>query len=563
MPPDALSTLGESRSVPLGVGASRGKVVQRSARSALRRGLVVLLAGLACSSGSKAGPGAAPARPWGDRVVYEVFVRSFADSDGDGVGDLAGLTAHLDDLNDADPLTTTDLGVDAIWLMPIEPSPSYHGYDVTDYDGVNPAYGSLAEFDAFVAAAHARGIAVLLDFPLNHTSSQHPWFLDSEGGAGSPRRDWYVWSATNLGWQRPWDGSVAWYFLNGAWYWGIFSPSMPDLNYANPAVEAEIAEAMRSWLRRGVDGFRLDAVRYLVEDPATSSVADTPGTHALLARLRATLAAEFPDVLLVGEAWTSLETVATYWGAGDELQLAFSFDLADAIKAAALGGDASPVLNVLARTEAAYADRSFEAPFLSNHDQVRTLRALGGDVAAARVAAATLFALPGTPFVYYGEEIGMQGGVSSADQAKRTPMRWTATGPGYGFTTGTPWYAASEAPGVDVASERADPGSLWNLYRRLIAVRHARSALRHGSAIRSAVAGGGSGVLALLRGDAADRVLFVANYATTTSAPFTVSAAGTPTVIEAEGLVAPPAPAVDGTLVPGLAPRGFAYVALQ
>jgi glycosidase len=532
----------------------------------------ILLAGslTRCASSSSSTPTSAPAPSgwWQDRVVYEVFVRSLADSGGDGTGDLAGLTAHLDDLNDGNALSTTALGIDAIWLMPISPSPSYHGYDVTDYEGVNPSYGTLSDLDAFVAAAHARGIKVLLDFVLNHSSSQHPWFLDSMSGTGSPKRSWYLWSPTDLGWQVPWSGASGWHYsgTTAQWYWGIFSPGMPDLNYGTPAVEAQLEASMRFWLARGVDGFRLDAVRYLVEDAPTRSVQDTAATHALLQRIRGALQADYPDVLLVGEAWAPLETVATYWGGGHELQLAFSFDLADAIRASAGGGDASYVLNVLARTETAYADRSFEAPFLSNHDQVRTMRQLAGDAAAARVAAATLLAMPGTPFVYYGEELGMQGGATSDDRDKRTPMRWNGTSPGFGFTTGTPWYtsATPEASGVDVATQRADPGSLWNLYRRLIAVRHARTGLRHGAAVRPVVEGGGTGVLALLRDDPSDRVLFVANYATTTATgPFLVDVAGATTVIESEGLAGAPSPSGGKTLVPGLAPRGFAYVGLQ
>ena len=532
----------------------------------------VLLAGALprCSHSSTGATPATPTPPaatgwWRDGVVYEVFVRSFADSDGDGAGDLAGLTARLGDLNDGNPLSTTALGIDAIWLMPISPSPSYHGYDVTDYEGVNPQYGTLADLDALVAAAHARGIKVLLDFVLNHSSSQHPWFVDARSGAGSPRRSFYLWSPTDLGWQVPWSGASGWRWSSptAAWYWGIFSPSMPDLNYGTAAVEAQMVASMKFWLARGVDGFRLDAVRHLVEDPATGAVCDTAATHALLRRIRAALQAEYPQVLLVGEAWTSLETVATYRGGGDELQLAFSFDLADAIRASAASGSASSVLNVLARTEAAYPDRSFEAPFLSNHDQARTMRALGGDAAAARAAAATLLAMPGTPFVYYGEELGMQGGASSDDRDKRTPMRWTATAPGYGFTEGASWYAAAEAPGVDVASERAEPASLWNLYRRLIAVRHARAGLRNGEASRPVVDGGGAGLLALLRADRSDRVLFVVNYATTATGPFLVDVTGATTVLESEGLAAPPSPSGEKTLVPGLAPRGFAYLGLQ
>jgi glycosidase len=249
-------------------------------------------------------------------------VRSFADSDGDGIGDLRGLTARLDYLNDGDPNTSSDLGVQAVWLMPIFPSPSYHGYDVSDYRGINPQYGTLADFDAFVTAAHARGIAVLLDFVINHSSSNHPWFVDSASGPSSGKRDWYSWSATDPGWNKPFDASSSWYERSGGWYYGAFCGCMPDLNLANAAVETEITDAMKFWLARGVDGFRLDAVRYLYE-AGRGLQSDQPANHAFLKRLRASLAAAATDMVLVAEAWASVDVQATYRGAGDEVQLAF------------------------------------------------------------------------------------------------------------------------------------------------------------------------------------------------------------------------------------------------
>jgi glycosidase len=533
-------------------------------RSVLRGSLPSALTALLLACGGSGGS-AAPLPPntegwWRDHTFYEVFVRSFADSTGDGVGDLPGLTARLDYLNDGDPGTTTDLGVDAIWLMPIFPSPSYHGYDVMDYRGVHPQYGTLADLDALVAAAHARGIRVILDMVPNHSSRLHAWFLDARSSPAAARRDWYVWSATQpAGWPgSPWRLNST----DGTWYYAYFDAGMPDLNYRNAAVEAELVASMKFWLARGVDGFRLDAVRHLVENGPQASL-DQPESHALLRRMRAALQAEYPGALLVGEAWASVETVAAYHGDGDELQLAFSFELADAVKQAAVAGDASGVINVIARTEAALAgkDRGFEAPFLSNHDQDRVMRAVGGDASAARLAAATLLALPGTPFLYYGEEIGMQGGTSDPD--RRTPLRWTSTAPEYGFTTGTPWRSYPEAAGVDVASQQADPGSLWNLYRRLLALRRAAPGLTSVEAVRPATAGAGPGVLALVRGGAGARVLLVANYATAASGPFEVAVAGTPAVLEAEGLAGAPSASAGALAFPGLAARGFALVALD
>ncbi|MBL0275847.1 MAG: DUF3459 domain-containing protein [Anaeromyxobacter sp.] len=517
---------------------------------------------LGCSSSSPTPP---PGGWWRGQTAYEIFVRSFADSDGDGVGDLPGLVDHLDDLNDGDPATSTDLGVAAIWLMPIFPSPSYHGYDVTDYRAINPQYGTLEDFKALVAQAHRRGIKVILDMVLNHTSSQHPWFLDSRQGAGAAQRDWYVWSATDPGWQAPFSGAPAWHPLGSGYFYGVFSDTMPDLSLQNPAVEAELVAAMKFWLGLGVDGFRLDAVRYLVESPG-GGLEDQPATHALLARLRATLLQDYPETLLVAEAWATTSTVASYYGRGDEVQLAFSFDQAEAVKRAVANGQASTALSALGAIEEALAtrDRGFQAPFLSNHDQVRALRAMGGEPAAARVAAALLFAQPGTPFVYYGEELGMQGGAAADDRNKRTPMRWSATpGDTFGFTTGTPWLAGSEAAGVDVATQRPDPASLWNLYRRLIALRQARPALSAGGVSFPVVSGGGAGALAVLRGSGTVRVVLVANLSATASGPFTVAVAGAPGVLESDGLAGAPTGSGSQLAIPGLAPRGFAFLSLD
>ena len=499
---------------------------------------------------------------WRDKVFYEVFVRSFQDSDGDGVGDLAGLTAHLDVLNDGDAGTGNDLEVDALWLMPIHPSPSYHGYDVTDYRGVNPAYGTLADLDALLVAAHRRGMRVILDMVLNHSSDQHPWFQDSQSGSGAAKRDWYVWRPDNPGWQQPFGSGQTWWSLNGAYYYGVFTRSMPDLNLTSSAVETELVDSMKFWLARGVDGFRLDAVRYYIETGQGVGQEDTQETHDFLKRIRAKLQADYPDALLVAEAWAPLELATSYYGSGDEVQLGFSFDLTQAIKTSISTGDASDTINILARIDDALAgkDRGFDAPFLSNHDQVRVMRALGGDAGAARVAAAVLLALPGTPFIYYGEDLGMQGGGGASDENKRTPYRWDPTG--NGFTAGTPWYDVSEAPGVDLQSERADPGSLWSLYRSLIRLRHSQTPLARGGGSYVLFPGRPASVLALVREDTSKKVLFVANVAATAVGAFTVPLSGTPTVLLSEGLASAPTGNGTSISVPGLAGRGFAFLSL-
>jgi glycosidase len=542
--------------------------VQQGRRSVHSCALVAgLLLACACSShkGAASSGAATSAGWWSDRVFYEVFVRSFADSDGDGVGDLPGLVAHLDDLNDGDPVTTTDLGVGALWLMPIFPAASYHGYDATDYRSVDPLYGTTHDVEVLTSAAHARGMRVVLDLAINHTSTQHPWFQSSRSSPTAPYRDWYVWSDTNPGWTQNGNSTPVWFDGGTGWYYAYFWGGMPDLNLRNAAVEAELLGVMRHWLSLGVDGFRLDGIRHYVENGPGTGEIDQPETHALVKRLRAALQAEYPQALLLAETWCDVNTAVTYWGAGDEAQLGFFFHTRDALLNSAFYGDGSYLQTELQSAETVLQgkDRSFQAPFLSNHDVGRVLRALGGSVAENRAAVAALMAIPGTPFVYYGDEIGMQGGTS--DPEKRTPFRWNGTAPGYGFTTaGTTWFGAtSEAAGVDVASQRTDPASLWTLHRRLIAVRDAHVALRRGDLAFPAVTGGSAGTLAILRSTAAERVLFVVNYAATASGAFAVAAAGTPTLLEGEGLAGPATSSGGAVQVPGLAPRSFAFLSLQ
>lgn len=512
---------------------------------------------------------AAPAAPvvpsgwWRDDVGYEVFVRSFADSNGDGIGDLRGLTARLDLLNDGDPATKDDLGVDLLWLTPIFPSPSYHGYDVVDYRAVRPEYGSLADLDALIRAAHGRGMRVILDFVLNHSSSQHPWFRaarDPNHPEHRRHRDWYLWRRQAPDWQRPWDRAPVWHrSAAGDWYYALFWSEMPDLNLENPAVLEELMGAMRFWLARGIDGFRFDAVRHLCESP-DGVLADVAASHVVLQRVRQALAGEHPNALLLGEAWSDTANIARYAGQGDELHLAFSFGVAGGVVDAVAEGQRAPLVEALMGAEAAFADRGFEAPFLTNHDQTRAMRRFGGDLAKARLAASTLFALPGTPFVYYGEEIGLQGGPSAADEDKRTAMRFTADAK-HGFSTApAPWHEAAEARGVDVESQRQE--GLWRSYQQLIALRHAHPALSRGTATRPAVEGGGRGAFALLREHEAESVLFLANFSAEAAPDFQVAASGRPTVLQATAPVV--VEARDGRLlVRGLKARAAVFVKLE
>ncbi|HEU4383293.1 MAG TPA: alpha-amylase family glycosyl hydrolase [Anaeromyxobacteraceae bacterium] len=457
---------------------------------ARRRTAATLLGALLAASCAAPRPPAvsgAPPAPgasfwWNGAVFYEVFVRSFRDSDGDGNGDLEGLVAKLDYLNDGDPATDRDLGVDALWLMPVFASPSYHGYDVTDYEKVNPDYGTNQDLDRLVSEAHRRGIKVVVDLVLNHTSDQHPWFRESASSPQSPRRDWYVWSPTDPGWTQPWNTSAsAWHPLKGAYYYGLFWRGMPDLNYRNPAVRAEAKRIAALWLSRGVDGFRLDAIRHLVETGPGAGQGGSPENHVFLRELAAAVRAAKPEAALVGEVWSSTDDIADYYGkGGDELQLLFDFPLADAIVKGVLGGSPDGIAAVLGEVLRTYPAGAVDGPFLRNHDQTRVATELGNDPAKLRLAAAILLTLPGSPFLWQGEEIGMQNGPGREDEWKRTPMAWDGSEKG-GFSTGEPWMPF--APGkesANVAAETGDPASLLSRYRSLIRARHASPALSRG-----------------------------------------------------------------------------------
>ncbi len=446
---------------------------------------------------------------WNDDVFYEVFVRSFQDSGSDGTGDLRGLIERLDYLNDGDPDTDSDLGVTGLWLMPITQSPSYHGYDATDYFTVEADYGTNQDFKDLVAAAHERGIRVIVDLMLNHTSSEHPWFLDSASGSGSAKRDWYVWRADDPGQTSSW-GTPAWHPRNGAYYLGLFWEGMPDLNYRTQAVTDQMYDVADFWLQDlGTDGFRLDAVRHLIEEG--DNFDGGPATHAWLAAWDDHIDSVDDQALTVGEVWSDTDTIAAYVR-DDEVDIAFEFNVAQGIMDSVRSGDPAAFDAALAEALEAFPAGQF-APFLTNHDQDRVMSVLDGDAAGAKLAASALLTLPGVPFVYYGEEIGMTG--QKPDERIRTPMQWTADGSG--FTTGTPWEPANDdADTVNVAAQQDDPDSLLAHYRNLIHARSTLPALRTGGL--QALASGCPAVYAFLRtgaDGAHDSALVVLNFAQT------------------------------------------------
>ncbi len=448
-----------------------------------------------------------PQPTWADRTWYEIFVRSFSDSDGDGIGDFTGLTAKLDYLQ--------DLGIGGIWLMPVAEAASYHGYDVTDYTTVEPDYGDPAALKAFIAAAHQRDILVIVDFVINHTSSDHPWFQDAlEGG---PHRDWYVWSQTNPAWPpvagpSPWHRTPA-----GDFYYGAFWDGMPDLNLRNPAVTAEIDRVAEVWLADyGVDGFRIDAAKHLIEADGAHQ-ADTPETLAWLADFTSKVHADHPEALVLGEAWGTSRSAGAY--VPNSLDSTFDFGLAAAMVSAVAGRRTAPITTALAET-IKYWPVNREASFLTNHDQNRVMSQVFGDAAAARLAAFMLLAAPGMPFIYYGEEIGLQG--RKPDERIRTPMPWTAEDPGAGFTTGTPWEPlADDWQTANVATQVGDPMSLLETYRAGIAFRKAHSALASGATML--VDGGGGPVIGWLRVDKGETMLVVVNVGATAVSEYALS----------------------------------------
>lgn len=416
---------------------------------------------------------------WPHGVNYEVFVRSYADSNGDGIGDFNGLTAKLDYLK--------DLGVGGIWLMPIMPSPTYHKYDVVNYKAVDPEYGTQEDFQKLVEEAHKRGIRILVDLIVNHTGSDHPWFKSAIEGKDSPYRDYYVWAnkdsvreqiskkTTSL----DSDNITQWHPVNGDTlsdhYYGFFWGGMPDLNLDNQKVRQEFVEIGKYWLSdMKVDGFRLDAAKHIFP---TERATDN---HQFWIWFREEMQKIKPDVYLVGEVWSKAEDVAPYLKG---LPALFNFDMGYAITSVVRAG--RDTINLIGKYKEIndYYNKStsefIDATFLKNHDQNRILSELNGDQNKARVAAGILFTLPGTPYVYYGEEIGMLG--MKPDEYIREPFLWDYDA---ADQTQTHWEApkySQDETVIPLTKQKDDPTSLYSFYKKFIHYRNSSKALTYGS----------------------------------------------------------------------------------
>jgi maltose alpha-D-glucosyltransferase / alpha-amylase len=450
-------------------------------------------------------------------VFYEVYIRAFSDSNGDGHGDIPGLTNKLDYF--------VDLGVDCLWLLPMYPSPLVDdGYDIADYYNIHPDYGTLDDFKLFLNEAHARGLRVITDLVLNHTSNQHPWFLDSRSSKTSEYRDYYVWSSTD---QKYKDTRIIfidsqtsnWEFdpLTGEYYWHRFYPEQPDLNFDNPKVQEAMIDIMRYWLDIGMDGFRVDAVPYLFEREGTNCE-NLPETHAYVRHIRNVIEKEYPGRVLLAEANQWPKDVCDYFGDGDEFHMAFHFPLMPRVYLSLARANPKPIIQILSETPEIPECNQW-CIFLRNHDELtlemvtleerdelwnyyapshrmrlnlgirrRLAPLLDGDIRKIELVNSLLFTLPGAPILYYGDEIGMGDNIYLEDRnGVRTPMQWDAS-PGAGFSSAPlnefythpiedPTYGYQQ---INVFDQRNDPNSLWNTIRLMLLVRKIHPAFATG-----------------------------------------------------------------------------------
>ena len=447
---------------------------------------------------------------WQSGVFYQVYPRSFQDSNADGVGDIAGIARRLPYLG--------ELGVDAVWLSPVFPSPmADFGYDISDYTGIDPLFGSVEDFDALVEAAHAAGLKIILDLVPNHTSDQHPWFIESRSSRDNPKRDWYLWRDPKEGGGEPNNwlsefGGSAWTFdeTTGQYYYHAFLAQQPDLNWRNNDVRAAIYDAMRYWLRKGVDGFRVDVIWHLIKDAQfrdnppnpyyregrpphekilTQYSTDQPEVHEVVAEMRRVID-QFESRVLIGEIYLPLQRLVAYYGndlAG--AQMPFNFALLSTL------WSARSIEKIVADYEAALPPGAWPNWVLGNHDRPRVTSRVGAD--QARVAAMLLLTLRGTPTLYYGDEIGMHQVAIAPDQVRdpfeknvpgigvgrdgcRTPMQWDATLHA-GFSEAAPWLpVANDFAQENVVNLDADRESILSLYKALIRLRKEMPQLQSG-----------------------------------------------------------------------------------
>lgn len=485
---------------------------------------------------------------WKTGVIYQIYPRSFQDSNGDGIGDLPGILSRLDYL--------ADLGVDALWLSPINPSPMYDfGYDVSDYRGIAPEFGTLEDFQALLAEAHRRGIRILLDLVLNHTSHLHPWFVESSSRRDNPKRHWYIWhdgKPTPSGRRAPpnnWLGVFGgraweWHEPTGQFYLHSFLPQQPDVNWRNPELRAAMFAVMRYWLELGVDGFRLDVVNWFIKDDRWRDNPlklfgglrpyewqhhlydkDRPETLEIMREIRQI--ADAYGGFTVGEVFTpppgNPELVAAYYDRGRGLHMAFNFAFTYC------PWKAESFAKAIERFEKALSPDDWPNYTLSNHDQPRSFSRYGNSLPRAKVAAAMLLTLRGTPFLYYGEEIGMSNTPIPRTRLQdplgrkywpfhpgrdpvRTPMQWSAE-PNAGFSSTEPWLPVNPLyPSVNVAAQQNDPASLLHWYKALLRLRKSEPALRLGSYERLPAE---QAVLCYERQLGEDRILVALNFSST------------------------------------------------
>ncbi|MBX3199095.1 MAG: alpha-glucosidase C-terminal domain-containing protein [Labilithrix sp.] len=445
-------------------------------------------------------------------VFYEVNVRSFQDSNGDGIGDLPGLVSRLDYLK--------DLGVDALWLMPIMPSPfEDSGYDVADYRAIEPAYGTMADFERLMSEAKARGMRVLIDLVLNHTSDAHPWFQESRKDKTNAKANWYVWSDTagrediGCGTNGSTFGDSAWELepAREQYYFHRFYPGQPDLNYREPEVAKEMLDTTRFWLDKGVDGFRCDVVGLLFETATSCSL--VPETIEYIKSIRQ-IVDGYADRAMVAEP-VELTNATPYFGGGEDMfHMAFDFAYGYFWGLAFASGDRRIIEDALA-TASAFPDGAQNALVIGSHDVLRAWQTAGNDAERYRGAALLQMTMRGTPFIYYGEEVALRPGAATPIDIRdtsRTPMTWTRDGAGHGFTTGTPWLPFGEAPGeTSVEAEDADPDSMLSFYRSLLALRRGHAVWGSGSSRLLPL--DDRGIVAFVREDEAESYLVAVNLA--------------------------------------------------